>query len=154
MAQQKYLRLGHFVPNGHPEVHPGMSSEVREMMPYLVEIVRRGWTKIPNHDDLEVFASRKMDVPVIAFRKNRKEVYVHVFCNEFMHPIVALQIVSSLYSKLKLGKPAFAPGELNWIHSIPVSPGDLTQAEMIMTHQITQSLFWTIHAEYKRHKGG
>jgi len=127
-----------------------MSSEVREMMPYLVETASRGWTKIPKYDDLELFADRKMNVPLLAFRKNGKEVYLHVFCNEFMNPMYSLQIVSSLYIKLNLGVPAFAPAELNWIHSIPISAGDLNDAETLMTHQITQSLFWTIHHDYKR----
>lgn len=153
MAQQKYLRLSHFVPSGQPEVHPGMSSEVREMMPYLVETVSRGWTKIPKHDDLEVFADRKMNVPLLAFRKNRKEVYLHVFCNEFMNPIYAIQIVSNLYTKFNFGKPAFALKEPNWIHTIPIPGPGLSEAETLMIHQVTQSLFWTIHADYKRSKG-
>lgn len=150
MALEKYLRLSHFVPDGHPQVHPGMSSEVREMMPFLVNTVSKGWTKIPNHDELELLADRKMTVPVLGFRKNRKEVYLHIFCNEFMNPIYALQIVSNLYLKFKLGTPAFAPNEFNWIHSIPLLPSELTPADTIMTHQITQSLFWTIHDDYRR----
>lgn len=66
MQQGKYLRLSHFVPKNHPQVHPGMSEEVREMMPFLVERSPEGW---------------------------------------------------------------------------------------MLTHQITQSLFWSIHHDYKRHKG-
>jgi hypothetical protein len=153
MQQGKYLRLSHFVPKNHPQVHPGMSDEVRGMMPFLVERSPEGWTKIPNHDDLEVFASRKMDVPVLAFRKGRKEVYIHVFCNEVMSPINAMQIVSSLYIKFKLGIPAFSPDEPNWIHTIPIPGTKLSQEEAMLTHQITQSLFWSIHYDYKRHKG-
>jgi len=121
MAQEKYLRLSHFKPAGHPEVYPGHSAEVKEMMPDLIKRVSREWTKIPNHD-LEVFAARKMGAPSLGFRQKGKEVYVHIFCNEFMDPFYAVQIVAKLYRKFNLGIPAFAPGELNWIHTIPL-PG-------------------------------
>lgn len=152
MQQGKYYRLSHFVPEGHPQVFPGRSSEVKEMMPALIERVTVGWTKIPNHDGLEIFSTRQMQVPVLAFRKNGKEVYVHVFCNEFMAPIYAIQMVINLYVKLKLGKPEFIPTEKNWIHTVPIHPGDLHQAETLLTHQITQSLFWTIYMDYKGRK--
>ena len=89
MAQGKYYRLNHFVPNGYPQILLGMSSEVREMMPWLIEKVTIGWTKIPDHDGIEIIAISQMEVPVLGFRKNGKEVYVHVFCNEFMDPIYA-----------------------------------------------------------------
>lgn len=147
------MRLSHFVPENHPQIHPGMSDEVRGMMPFLVERSPKGWTKIPNHGDLEVFASRKVGVPVVGFRKEGKEVSIHVFCNEVMDPIDALQIVISLYTKFKLGMPAFSPDEPNWIHTIPIPGTALSQGETILTHQIMQSLFWTIHHDYKRHKG-
>jgi len=128
-----------------------MSTEVREMMPYLVKKAPNGWTNIPKHGHLELFADRKLGVPVLAFRKDRREVYVHVFCNEFMNPIPAIEMVVSLYAKFKLGEPAFLPDELNWIHSIPVPGPVLNQEETLLTYQITQSLFWTIHVDYQRH---
>jgi hypothetical protein len=62
MAQEKHYRLSRFVPEGHPQVYPGSSDEVKGMMPDLIKKVPRGWTKIPNHD-LEVFAKQKMNVP-------------------------------------------------------------------------------------------
>jgi hypothetical protein len=43
------------------------------MMPDLIKKVPKGWTKIPKYD-FEVFAARKMDVPIFGFRKNGKEV--------------------------------------------------------------------------------
>jgi hypothetical protein len=149
MPQEKYFKLSHFVPNGHPQVHPGMSDEVREMMPYLINRSPKGWTKIPEYTHLEVFADRKVTVPLIAFRKNGKEVFVHVFCNEFINPIYAVPLVVGLYSKFKLGEPTFAPDQLNWIHSVPMPGQDLNQKEIILTHQIAQSLFWTIYVDYR-----
>lgn len=153
MAQKKYLKVSHFVPDGYPEVYPGMSSEAREIMPYLVETCSKGWTKIPRHDDLEIFASRKRNVPILGFRKNRKEVYVHVYCNEFMNPLYAIQIVGNLYAQFKFGRPKFAPEEPNWIHTIPILPKSLSVAETLLTHQVRQSLFWTIHDDYRRNNG-
>jgi hypothetical protein len=50
-------------------VYPGSSAEVKAMMPYLIEKVPKGWTKVPNHD-FEVFATRNMDVPILGFRKD------------------------------------------------------------------------------------
>jgi len=87
MPQEKYYKLSHFVPDGHPKVYPGMSSEVRAMMPHLIETSSQGWTKVPNHEDLETFATLKMEVPVLGFKKTGTEVYLHVFCNEFINPI-------------------------------------------------------------------
>ena len=153
MAQDKYYRLSHFVPDGHPPVYPGSSSEVKEMMPYLIKKVPKGWTKVPNHTEFELFATRKIEVPLLGVRKNGKEVYVHVFCNEFLDPIYAIQIVSGLYSKFKLGKPAFITEGHNWIHTIPIPGVGLTEAETVLVHQLTQSLFWTIYMDYKRRKG-
>lgn len=152
MQQGKYYRLSHFVPEGHPQVFPGRSSEVKEMMPALIERVTVGWTKIPNHDGLEIFVKFQKEVPILAFRKNGKEVYLHVFCNEFMVPFHAINFVFNLYAKLKLGKPEFIPTEENWIHTIPLSPSVLDKAETLLTHQITQSLFWTIYMDYKGRK--
>jgi hypothetical protein len=69
MGQEKHYRVSHFVPEGHPQVYPGSSAEVKAMMPDLITKVPKGWTKVPNHD-LEVFATRKMDIPILGFRKN------------------------------------------------------------------------------------
>lgn len=151
MAQGKYLRLSHFKPKGHPEIFPGTSAELKEMMPYLVERVSRGWTKVPNHN-LEAFATRNVDVPYLGFRKDKKEVYVHIFCNEFMLPFLAMQIVANLYKKYNLGEPIFAPEEPNWIHTIPLPGAVLSQHETLLIYQITQSLFWTIFMDYKKNK--
>jgi len=153
MAQEKYFRLSHFKPEGYPEVYPGSSAEVKEMMPNLITKVPRGWTKIPNYE-LEAFATRNMDIPCIGFRKGRKEVYIHVFCNEFVNPLFAIQIVANLYKQFNLGDPAFSPEELNWIHTIPLPGADLSAKETLLIHQITQSLFWTIYMDYKKSKGG
>jgi hypothetical protein len=152
LAQEKYLRLSHFKPDGHPEVYPGKSAEVKEMMPDLIKRVSMGWTKIPHHD-LEAFSTRNMNVPILGFRQKGKEVYVHVFCNEFMNPFYAVQIVANLYRKFNLGKPAFTAGEPNWIHTIPIPGAALTPEETLLIHQITQSLFWTIYMDYKRSYG-
>jgi hypothetical protein len=152
MAEGKHYRLSHFVPDGHPQVFPGHSAEVKAMMPELIKKAPRGWTKVPNHD-LEVFATRKGEVPCLGFRKNGKEVYVHVFCNEFMNPFYAIQIVFNLYTKFKLGKPTFLLEELNWIHTIPIAEKALSPAETMFIHQLTQSMFWTIYMDYKRRSG-
>jgi len=149
MAQEKFLRLSHFKPDGHPEVYPGRSAEVKEMMPDLIKRVSKGWTKIPNRD-LEAFATRNMGVPLLGFRKKGTEVYVHVFCNEFVSPVYAVQMVANLYQKFNLGKPAFAAGEPNWIHTIPIPGAELPPEETLLIHQLTQSLFWTIYMDYKR----
>jgi len=153
MAQEKYLKLSHFKPDGYPEIYPGSSDEVKALMPYLIKTVSQKWTKIPNHD-LEVLASRNMDVPCLGFRKSQNEVYVHIFCNEFMNPLFAMQIVINLYKKFNLGKPVFTSAEPNWIHTIPLPGPKLTQQETLLTYQLTQSLFWTIFMDYKRSNGG
>jgi hypothetical protein len=152
MAQEKRLRLSHFVPDGHPQIFPGRSAEVKAMMPELIKKVPRGWTKVPNHE-FEVFATRNMDVPILGSRKNGKEVYVHVFCNEFINPFYAIQIVVGLYTKYKLGKPTFMPEELNWIHTVPIPGIELGQAETLFIHQLTQVMFWTIYMDYKSRGG-
>ena len=153
MAQEKYYRLKHFVPDGCPQIHPGSSSEVKEMMPYLIERVSREWTTVPNHDGLEVFAPLKGEVPCLAFRKRGKEAYLHIFCNEFINPIYSMGMVVNIYAKFNLGKPAFIPEEQNWIHTIPIPGTSLSQGETLLTHQLTQSLFWTIYMDFKRRKG-
>jgi len=153
MAQQKYFRLSHYQPERYPEVYPGTSTKVKEMMPYLIEKSPKGWTRIPNCD-LEVFATRRMDVPYLGFRKGGNEVYGHVFCNEFANPLFAIQIANSLYKKFNLGKAAFSLEEPNWIHTIPLPGANLSAEETLLMYQITQSLFWTIYMDYKRSKGG
>lgn len=152
MPQQTYLRLSHLVPPGYPPIYPGMSTKVREMMPGLLKMGPRRWMKIPGHNDLEMLAQQEMNVPILAFRKNHQEIYMHIFCNEFMSPFYAIQIVGNLYIKFKLGDPTFLPGEPNWIHSIPVPGPKLNEEENLLMHQITQSFFWTIHTDYKRDK--
>jgi hypothetical protein len=149
MAQEKRLRLSHFVPDGYPQVYPGSSAEVKQMMPYLIERAPKRWTKVPNHD-IEILATLKKDVPSLGFRKNAKEVYVHIFCNEFINPLNAMHMVVSMYIKFDLGEPTFIPKELNWIHSIPLPGGQLTNAETMLIHQLTQSMFWTIYMDFKQ----
>jgi hypothetical protein len=58
MAQEKYYRLSHFVPDGHPQVYPGRSTEVKAMMPDLIKKAPKGWTKMPTYE-FEVFATWK-----------------------------------------------------------------------------------------------
>jgi hypothetical protein len=153
MAQEKHLKLSHFKPKGYPAVYPGTSAQVKEMMPYLITKVSRGWTKIP-HYDLEAYATRDMNVPYLGFRKGRSEVYIHVFCNEFVNPLFAAKMVVNLYQKFNLGEPTFSQEEPNWIHTIPLPGADLSPEETLVIHQITQSLFWTIYMDYKRTNGG
>jgi hypothetical protein len=152
LAQEKYYRVNHFVPDGHPKVYPGITPEVKEMMPYLIHNVPRGWTAVPGHQGLELFAKKEMEIPILAFRKNKKEVYVHVFCNEFMDSLNPIQIVIQLYHKYKLGGPTFVIEHPNWIHTIPIPGAVLDQAEILLIHQLTHSLFWTIYMDYKRHR--
>lgn len=152
MADEKYLRLTHYLPDGFPQVYPGGSEEVKEMMPYLIVNIPVRWTKIPNHEQIEMFASRQGKIPVIAFRKNGKEAYMHIFCNDFVNPKQAIQIVATMYLKFRFGKPQFVKTIRNWIHTIPVSPATLDPAETLLTHQLTNSTFWTIYMDYKRIK--
>lgn len=152
MEQGKYYKLSHLVPDGHPKMHPRNPPEVKEMMPYLVERSSSGWTTIPQHENLELFAIKKMEVPILGFRKNKKEVYLHVFCNEFVIPAVAMQIVLSLYHKYKLGESKFVREEPNWIHTIPLPGPGLSQSDTLLIHEITLSLFWTIYVDFQRNK--
>lgn len=122
------------------------------MMPGLIERVAVVWTKIPNHNELEIFAKFGMEVPLIAFGKNGKEVYLHIFCNEFMIPFYALDFVIRFYTKLKLGKPELLARERNWIHTIPLSLADLDKVETLLIHQLAHSLFWTVYVDYKGRK--
>ncbi len=149
MAKEQYLRLSHFKPEGHPEIYPGTSDEVKQIMRSLILEVSQKWTKIPNYA-LEALATQNMNVPCLAFKKDGKEVYVHIFCNEFMNPLYAFQIVANLYKKFKLGKPSFLPEEKNWIHTVPLPGPELSDKETMIIHQLTQSLFWTIFMDYKR----
>ena len=127
---------------------PGSSAEVQALMPALVETTGKRWTKIPGHN-LEVFSVLKMRVPSLAFRRNGKEIYLHIFCNEFVNPLNAMQQVFAMYVKFNLGKPLFLPEELNWIHSIPLDERGLSQAEILFTYQITHSMFWSIYMDFK-----
>jgi hypothetical protein len=129
-----------------------MSSEVKEMMPGLIERVAVGWTKVPNHNGLEMFVKFQKEVPILAFKINGKEVYLHVCCNEFMAPFYAMEFVINLYTQLKLGEPEFIPTEKNWIHTIPLSPADLDKAETLLIHQLAHFLFWTVYMDYKGRK--
>jgi hypothetical protein len=153
MAQEKLFRLNHFLPHGHPKMDLGPHSPVKAIMPYLIENCPIRWTKIPDHEDLDMLASRKEDVPLIGFRKNGREVYLHIFCNEFIDPMCPMQIVINMYLKFKLGKAEFQREEKNWIHTIPLAMGHLSLEEIILIHDITHSLFWTIYLDYKKHKG-
>jgi len=152
MAEEKFFQLTHFVPAGFPEVFPGRSDEVKKMMPYLIENIPVRWTKILNHEDIEMFASRQGRIPIIAFRKNGKEAYVHIFCNDFVNPKHAMKVVVALYTKFNFGKPQFVKDVRNWIHTIPTAPKILDPAETLLTHQLTNSTFWTIYMDYKRIK--
>ena len=98
------------------------------------------------------YLRKEMEIPVLAFRKSKKEVYVHVFCNEFMDPLNPVQIVIQLYHKYALGKPNFVVKDRNWIETIPIPGTVLDQAEILLIHQLTHSLFWTIYMDYKRQK--
>lgn len=148
MKQANVLRLKHHVPDGCRIEYPGMSDEVRAMMPYLVAHASRRWTEIPGHEDIAVFSDRKQMIPFIYFRKNGKDIYIHVLCNEFMDRL-PIPVICDLYAKYGYGIPGIVKGEPNWIHTIPIPGAEVSREEIILTYQITQSLFWTIHHEYK-----
>lgn len=94
------------------------------------------------------FATRKKEILILGFRKANKEVFIHIFCNEFCNPIYAFQIVAGLYSKHNLGTPKFIPEELNWVHTIPLPGSTLTPEETMLIHQLTNSMFWTIFMKF------
>ena len=68
-----------------------------------------------------------MNIPNLGLRKERKRIFPHIFCNEFMNPFCAMQIVGNPYKKFNLGKPIFRPAEPNRIYTIPLPGADLTQ---------------------------
>jgi hypothetical protein len=148
MDQGKYYRLSHFLPDGHPPVYPGTTKEVKEVTRYITTVGSGKWIKIPNHN-LEMIATLQHGVPCVAFRTEGKKIFLHVFCNEYMNPISAMQIVAGQYIELNLGIPHFATKELNWVHSIPLPGSDISYAEKIFVYQLTQSMFWMIYMEYK-----
>lgn len=119
-------------------------------MPYFIEKAPRGWAPIPD-TTLEIFLSMKYEVPCLAFRKDKKELYVHVFCFEGSDQSKPLGIVSDLYAKCKLGIPEF-PRRSNWIHTIPLDGPKLSSPEVLLIHQITQSIFWTVYMDFVRNK--
>jgi hypothetical protein len=148
MAQGKYHRLSHFLPDGYPAVYPGTTKEVKEVTMYITTVGGGKWIKIPNHN-LELIATWQDGVPFVVFRTGGKEIFLHVFCNEYMKPINAMQIVALQYFKFKLGKPHFDPEELNWVHSIPLPGPEISYGEKMFVYQLTQSTFWMIYMEYK-----
>jgi hypothetical protein len=148
MDQKKHFRLSHFLPDGHPAVYPGTTPEVKQVVTYITTVGSGKWIKIPNHE-LELIATLNNGVPCVAFRKVGKEIFLHIFCNEYMNPIKAMQLVAGQYIKFNLGMPHFAPQELNWIHSIPLPGSEISYAEKIFVYQVTQSMFWMIYMEYK-----
>jgi hypothetical protein len=75
-----------------------------------------------------------------------------VFRNEFMDPLNPIQIVIQLYHKYTLGKPTFVMENPNWIHTIPIPGAVLDHAEIMLIHQLTHSLFWTIYMDCKRNR--
>ena len=148
MAQEKHYRLSHFLPDGHPAVYPGTTREVKEVTMYVTTVGGRKWVKIPNHN-LEMIATLQDGVPCVAFRTGGREIFLHVFCNEYMNPFYAMQIVAGQYIKNNLGIPHFAPEELNWVHSIPLPGPEISYSEKMFVYQLTQSMFWMIYMEYK-----
>jgi hypothetical protein len=148
MAQEKIYRLSHFLPDGHPAVYPINTKEVKEVTRYITTVGSGKWIKIPNHN-LELIATMEHGVPCIGFRTGGKEIFLHVFCNEYMNPINAIELVAGQYVKFNLGIPRFAPEELNWVHSIPLPGSDISYGENMFVYQLTHSMFWMIYMEYK-----
>jgi hypothetical protein len=145
------LVLQHLLPEGNsPVLPPDHSEKLRELMLYLHPRIAKGWTAIPD-TELETFFIFKKEVPTLAFRKHKKEAYVHIFCFESHILTDSLNIVSSLYFKFRLGIPEM-PVRPNWIHTVPLPGQNLSQEEILLTYQITQSLFWTVYADFKKHR--
>lgn len=142
------LQLQHLVPPGHKDIVPGVSSKVQGFMPKLIEKVGEAWTPIPE-SDLDTFLQIKEMTPCHAFRKNKKEVYIHVFGFEGCDNFKALNIVIGIYGKYKLGFPKF-PTQGNWMHTIPIPGPTLTTSENLLIHQIAHSLFWTVYMDFNK----
>jgi hypothetical protein len=92
-----------------------------------------------------------LNAPIFPFLKHcsfNEEVYIKVVLSDRTGiDSISQEVVRNFILQ------EFIPAEENWIHTIPVLPGDLNQAETLLTHQIAQSLFWTIYMDYKREKG-
>ena len=129
-------------------MYPGTTPEIKEVVTYITTLGSGKWIKIPKHD-LELIATLNNGVPNVAFRKEGKEIFLHIFCNEYMNPMKAMELVAGQYIKHNLGMPHFSPQELNWIHSIPLAGEEISYAENIFVYQVTQSMFWMIFMEYK-----
>lgn len=99
------LRLQHLLPDSHPPLIPANPEKLKELMPYLHSKISYAWTAIP-HSELETYFQITRDVPVLAFRKHGREVYIHFFCFESYNQAITLAAVNMLYLKHKLGIPA------------------------------------------------
>lgn len=147
------LVLNHLLPDSHPSVAPpAHPTKMKELMPVLHTTMAIRWTPIPE-SGFETFLQIKDYVPCLAFRKEGKEVYFHIFCFESFKFKETLKMVSKLYLKYRLGIPKYPPGP-NWIHTVPIpGPRVAAQDEKLM-YQIMQSFFWTLHYEFKMNVQG
>ena len=144
------LQLQHLLPPNCKPIVPGLSANVKKFMPTLVEKVAAGWAPIPESQIETLLVIEEM-VPCLAFRKNKQEVYIHVFGFDLESALKPLGKVHELYYKYKLGDPEF-PRDRNWIHTIPLPGSNLNPKEILLIHEITHSLFWSVYMDLKRIK--
>jgi len=74
-------------------------------------------------------------IQYLTFWKNKKTVYVHVFCFNDHRSGRAFCITMRIYAKYRRTLPD-RPGYRNWIHSIPVSNLVIPDHEILLIHQI------------------
>jgi hypothetical protein len=143
------LSIENIVPPGYTSIVPNPTDKLQKIMPYLLDENKVGvkWTLIPD-TEIEVFFQLTAQIPLLAFRKNKKEAYIHVLGLESYNLANPFTMVRALYKKFNLGIPK-KPGEPNWIHTIPLEGSNLSAEEVMLIHQITKSFFGTLHMDFK-----
>jgi hypothetical protein len=143
------INIQHLLPPGHAAIIPNPNDQLLKIMQYLVNEnkMSRGWVLIPD-TEIEIFFKLTEQIPVLAFRKHKKEVYVHILGLESYNLANPFALVRALYAKLKLGIPE-KPDRPNWIHTIPLAGPALSAEEVMLIHQITKSFFGTLYMDYK-----
>lgn len=143
------LQIQHLLPPGHDATIPNRNDKLMKIMEYLIvgQKISANWTLIPD-TEIETFFKLNNQIPVLAFRKHKKEVYVHVLGLESYNLGDPFVLVQSLYAKFDLGIPEM-PSCVNWIHTIPLAGPYLSAQEIMLIHQITKSFFGTLYYDFK-----
>jgi len=137
--------MAYLVPPNHPPVDGLIDHNIVRLAASIQGVDKKS-VNVPN-TALWVQLKLGIDGGSLEIKKQKKLVYINLFCFEAEQMDIMFGAVGALYGKYNLGTPKRPPVP-TWIHSIPVAESLLQGNELRLCQKLTVSYYWAAYGQF------